>query len=75
VIAAEVVHAVREEMAQTLADVVLRRTELGARGDASAAAIARCGELAARELGWSAERLAAECAAVRRAVALPWEAA
>jgi glycerol-3-phosphate dehydrogenase len=75
VIAAEVVHAVRDEMALTLADVVLRRTELGARGDASAAAIARCGELAARELGWSAERLAAEIACVRNALALPWEAA
>jgi glycerol-3-phosphate dehydrogenase len=75
VIGAEVVLAVREEMALTLSDVVLRRTELGARGDASPAALSRCGALAARELGWSAERLAAEIAAVRRALALPWEAA
>lgn len=75
VIAAEIVHALREEMALTLADLVLRRTELGARGDASPAALARCGAIAARELGWSSERLASEVAAVRRALALPWEAA
>jgi glycerol-3-phosphate dehydrogenase len=68
VVGAEVVHAIREEMASTLCDVVLRRTELGALGELDADAIARCGELAAAELGWSAERRQAEEDALRAAV-------
>lgn len=68
VIAAEVVHAVRREMAITLADVVLRRTELGARGDADEDAIRTCGRLAAQELGWETDRFEREMAAVREAV-------
>jgi glycerol-3-phosphate dehydrogenase len=55
-----VAHAVREEMAQTLADVVIRRTGLGAAGypgDATANEVAlRMQAL----LGWSDERLRAE---------------
>ena len=60
VIGAEVVYALREEMALTLADVVMRRTELGARGDADVASIERCGEIAARELDWCPARLRSE---------------
>ena len=65
VVGAQVVHAVREEMARHLTDVVLRRTELGTAGypgDEVAEAAAR---LAGAELGWSPERERAELGALR----------
>lgn len=64
VIAAEVVHAVRHEMAQTLSDVILRRTDLGSRGHPGAAALAECSLIAARELGWNEARRQHELAMV-----------
>jgi glycerol-3-phosphate dehydrogenase len=52
VIAAEVVHSVRREMAQTIADVVFRRTELGAFGRPDSGCIDRCAQLVALEQEW-----------------------
>ena len=67
VTAAEILYAVQEEMAVTLADAVLRRTEAGSRGhpgdDALRAAAAVMGEA----LGWSETQRADECRAVARA--------
>jgi len=60
----EIIYAVRAEMAQRLGDVVFRRTLLGTRGYPGRAAIEQCGAVMAVELGWSAERLAAEIADV-----------
>ncbi|MEI6632436.1 MAG: glycerol-3-phosphate dehydrogenase/oxidase [Chlamydiota bacterium] len=60
VIAAEIVHAAREEMALTLADAVLRRTELGTAGCPPDACLRACAELMGRELGWDAAREQAE---------------
>ena len=60
VLRAEVVHAVREEMAVKLSDVVFRRTDLGSAGDPGNDAIAICAQLMAAELGWARERLDAE---------------
>jgi len=58
-IAAEVVYAVRNEMALTVEDVLFRRTGLGTIGTPGDAAIQRVADLMARELGWSpAERTA-----------------
>ncbi len=51
-IAAEVVHAIRHECAVTLADIVLRRTTLGAAGHPGGAALAACAAVAAGESGW-----------------------
>lgn len=68
VLGAEVVHAIRSEMARTLADVVVRRTGLGSAGMPTAEALAACAALAARELGWNAARTEQEVAAVRRAL-------
>jgi glycerol-3-phosphate dehydrogenase len=61
---AEAVHAVRNEMARTVDDVLARRTRarLQAR-DASAAAAADVAALMAAELGWSAEETARQVAA------------
>jgi glycerol-3-phosphate dehydrogenase len=66
VLKAEVVHAVREEMAQTLADVVLRRTDLGTGDYPGDRALAACAEIMARELEWSQERTEREQDEMRR---------
>ncbi|MFQ5963573.1 MAG: FAD-dependent oxidoreductase [Candidatus Scalinduaceae bacterium] len=60
VIKAEIIHAVREEMAQKLADVVFRRTDLGTGGDPGGEALRTCAELIAEELGWDDEKTQAE---------------
>ncbi len=56
VLAAEVRHAVREEMASDLASVVLRRTELGTAGHPGRAVLEACADVIQSELGWSAVR-------------------
>jgi len=65
-VGAEVIHAIRDEMACTLADVVIRRTELGAAGHPSEEVVAACARIAAEELGWDADRREREIAAVDR---------
>ncbi len=55
-ITAQVRYAVRAEMAKTLKDVILRRTELGSAGLPDMAIIRLCGEIMAEELGWSYAR-------------------
>jgi glycerol-3-phosphate dehydrogenase len=60
VIAAEIVHAVREEAAVKLADVILRRTGLGAGRNPGAACLAFCAGLMAVELGWDKSRIERE---------------
>jgi glycerol-3-phosphate dehydrogenase len=57
---AEVVHACRREMAASLADVVLRRTDLGSLGPPQSAALDEVVRIMAAELGWDAARQAAE---------------
>ena len=68
---AEVRHAVREEMAFTLADVVLRRSDLGAAGHPGADVLAAAARFAAEDLGWSRERTAEEIVAVERRYRIP----
>jgi glycerol-3-phosphate dehydrogenase len=65
VIAAEVVHAVREEMAITLADVAFRRTDLATGGDPGEAALGECAAIMARECGWDQARMSGELDRVR----------
>jgi glycerol-3-phosphate dehydrogenase len=65
-IGAEISHAVREEMACTLADVVLRRTALGSAGYPGDAIVAACAGVMAAELGWDRERVAREIEEVKR---------
>jgi glycerol-3-phosphate dehydrogenase len=60
VLKAEVIHAVREEMAQKLADMVFRRTDLGTGGYPGEVALMQCAELMALELGWGEGRLRQE---------------
>jgi glycerol-3-phosphate dehydrogenase len=67
VTAAEVVHAIRHEMTLTLADVIQRRTELGAAGLPTITALQKCADLMGNELGWSLERQAQEIDSVTQA--------
>ena len=62
---AEVIHAVREEMAAKLGDCVFRRTDLGTAGDPGPSALRTCAELMAGDLGWSKERVESELAEVQ----------
>ncbi len=64
VLRAEVIHAVRSEMAHRLADVVFRRTDLGTGGHPGEGAVTECATIVAEELGWSADRTREEIAAV-----------
>ncbi|MBU1694312.1 MAG: glycerol-3-phosphate dehydrogenase/oxidase [Verrucomicrobia bacterium] len=66
VLRAEVLHAVREEMAAHLPDVVFRRTDLGTLGHPGRAALDECARLMAAELGWAPARTAEEVAATER---------
>lgn len=57
VIKAEVIHAIQEEMAVKLADVVRRRTDLGTAGPAGEQSLQACADLMAQELGWDQQRM------------------
>ena len=60
VLKAEIVHAVREEMALKLADVVFRRTDLATGVHPGEEALKVCATLMARELGWDSGRIERE---------------
>lgn len=60
VLKAEVIYAIRQEMAQTLGDVVFRRTGLGSAGFPGWPAIQACAEVMAGELGWDGAHLEQE---------------
>ncbi|MFS8609877.1 MAG: hypothetical protein LOD94_18090, partial [Gammaproteobacteria bacterium] len=62
---AEVAHAVREEMACHLSDIVFRRTDL-ATGGHPGRALQEAAALAARELGWDEATRREELAIVER---------
>jgi glycerol-3-phosphate dehydrogenase len=66
VVGAQLVQAVRREMAATLADAVIRRTPLGALECPSEAALASAAAVVGAELGWSDERRRDEIETVRR---------
>jgi glycerol-3-phosphate dehydrogenase len=67
VIRAEVLHGVRHEMAQTLADVVFRRTELGTAGYPGDACLRSCAGIMAAELRWDQEQTWREIEEVKKA--------
>lgn len=60
---AEVAHAVREECAASLSDVLLRRTGAGAAGHPGREAVEAAAAVLAAELGWDAARMARETTA------------
>lgn len=65
VLEAEIVHAIRNEMANTLADVVFRRTDLASGGAPDSRALKRCAEIVQTELRLSDQDLEQQMNAVR----------
>jgi glycerol-3-phosphate dehydrogenase len=63
-ILAQVAHAVRQEMAQNLGDVVFRRTDLATGAYPGRGALEPCAALLAEEFGWDAARIEREIEAV-----------
>jgi glycerol-3-phosphate dehydrogenase len=63
-VGAEVIHVIRHEMARTLADIVIRRTELGATGHPGPEIVNAIAAIAAEELDWDADGRGREIAAV-----------
>ena len=60
VIKAEIIHAIRDEMAQKLEDVVLRRTELGSAEYPGDEGLETCACIMAQEMGWGRSRIQEE---------------
>jgi len=57
---AQVIHAVREEMAIKLSDVILRRTGLGSIGKPSDSILEKSAQCMAKELGWEVDIIGLE---------------
>jgi glycerol-3-phosphate dehydrogenase len=72
---AEIRHAVREEMALRLSDIVFRRTQLGAGPRPSRATLVEIARQAGIELGWDPVRQEAEVNDVMRQLAVEGQAA
>ncbi|MDE2133594.1 MAG: glycerol-3-phosphate dehydrogenase/oxidase [Alphaproteobacteria bacterium] len=66
-IAAQIVHAVRHEMAMTLADAVLRRTGIGQLGRPGSGVLDDASRIMAAEIGWDETRRLAEIEALEPA--------
>jgi glycerol-3-phosphate dehydrogenase len=64
VLGAEVTHAIRDEMAQKLVDVVFRRTDLGTAGHPGEDAVMNCANLMASEMNWNKSRTEKEISEV-----------
>lgn len=65
ILGCQVAWAARQEMAQTLADLALRRTDLGKAGQPAPEALAAACAILARELGWDQARQGREIARTR----------
>jgi glycerol-3-phosphate dehydrogenase len=61
---AEIVHAVRTEMALHLTDALVRRSEAGTGGHPGEAAVHAAATIMAEALGWTASRMSEEISAV-----------
>lgn len=70
-ILAEVLYAIRNEMARTLSDILFRRTGFGTLGNPGNGVIKKIAAIAARELKWSDSRLKREMRAAEEVLYLP----
>jgi glycerol-3-phosphate dehydrogenase len=70
VIKAEILFNIREEMAHRLADIVMRRTELGTAEYPGDEALKTCADIMAQELGWDGSRVLREIEEVKMIYAL-----
>ena len=70
-ILAQVTYAIRNEMARTLTDIVMRRTGIGTLGNPGEEVLQKVAAIAAAELGWDAGRVKQEIEAVNNLLKLP----
>ncbi len=70
-IMAQVVFAVRDEMARTLPDIVMRRTGIGTLGNPGDAVLRKVARVAAKELQWSPERIEKEISDTVKMLKIP----
>jgi glycerol-3-phosphate dehydrogenase len=70
-ILAQVTYAVRNEMARTLTDIVMRRTGIGTLGNPGDEVLQKVAAIAAAELGWDAIKVKQEIEAVNNLLKLP----
>lgn len=63
---AEVLHAINEEMACRLGDILLRRTDVGSAGHPGSASLRFCARIMAEALNWNEARMLRELNAVQR---------
>lgn len=65
-IVAEVINGIRDEMAQSLLDILLRRTDMGNGGYPGSDALKKVAFIAASEIGWSSEKTIEEVEKAKR---------
>ncbi len=70
-ILAQVIYAIRHEMARTLSDILMRRTGIGTLGHPGEEILRKVAALAARELKWDAMRMEREFTAANDLLTLP----
>ena len=68
---AQVIYAIKDEMACTLTDILLRRTGIGTLGNPGQGVLETIAEMASRELKWSAARIDNELEKAVKALSLP----
>jgi glycerol-3-phosphate dehydrogenase len=70
-ILAQVVYAVRAEMARTLPDIIMRRTGIGTLGNPGESILRKVANVTARELHWDANRVEQEISNTVKLLTLP----
>jgi glycerol-3-phosphate dehydrogenase len=70
-ILAEVVYAIRQEMARTLSDIVVRRTGIGTLGNPGEDVLRKVAAIAAMELHWDEKRVEQEISDTQNLLKLP----
>jgi glycerol-3-phosphate dehydrogenase len=68
---AEAVYAIRQEMARTLSDIVMRRTGIGTLGNPGEDVLRKVANVAAKELQWDANRIEKEISDTVNLLKLP----
>lgn len=68
---AQAVYAIRQEMARTLMDILIRRTGIGTLGNPGLSVLEKLAGIAAQELQWGTSRMDQELETAQRALSLP----
>ena len=68
---AQVIYAIKEEMACTLTDILLRRTGIGTLGNPGSRVLGTIAEITAKELNWSTTRIDRELETALKALSVP----